>query len=260
MPENGEAYRRTYTRNNREGLMKMKKGDARRGELLATAERLFYTKGYEKTSVQDILTEMNFSKGGFYHHFDSKLSVLEAICEQRAQESCEQAEKIAATVEGTAVDKLNAVFHDSALLTNGNAGFVALMLQVAYREDGALMREKMKQCQLACMQPVVERILAEGTESREFFITDIASSAQMLLRLHLVFTDEIAFLLTQEDSEEKLMDAAIRKLNVYRTAIERILVAPFGSVVLFEARELQALAQNVLRDRVRRRADALLAK
>ena len=59
----------------------MKKGDVRREELLATAERLFYTKGYEKTSVQDILTEMNFSKGGFYHHFDSKLSVLEAICE-----------------------------------------------------------------------------------------------------------------------------------------------------------------------------------
>ena len=238
----------------------MKKGDARRGELLATAERLFYTKGYEKTSVQDILTEMNFSKGGFYHHFDSKLAVLEAICEQRAQESCEQAERIAATVEGTAVDKLNAVFHDSALLTNGNPGFVALMIQVAYREDGALMREKMKQCQLSCMQPVVEQILAEGAENREFFVSDIASSAQLLLRLHLVFTDEIAFLLAQEDSEEKLMDAAIKKLNVYRTAMERILVAPFGSVVLFEAKELQLLAQTVLRDRVRRRADAMLGK
>ena len=238
----------------------MKKGDARRGELLATAERLFYTKGYEKTSVQDILTEMNFSKGGFYHHFDSKLAVLEAICEQRAQESCEQAEKIASTVEGTAVDKLNAVFHDSALLTSGNAGFVALMIQVAYREDGALMREKMKQCQLTYMQPVLEQILAEGAESREFFVSDIASSAQLLLRLHLVFTDEIAFLLAQEDSEEKLMDAAIKKLNIYRTAMERILVAPFGSVVLFEAKELQVLAQNVLRDRIRRRADAMLAK
>lgn len=238
----------------------MKKGDARRGELLATAERLFYTKGYEKTSVQDILTEMNFSKGGFYHHFDSKLAVLEAICEQRAQESCEQAERIAATVEGSAVDKLNAVFHDSALLTSGNAGFVALMLQVAYREDGALMREKMKQCQLTCMQPVVERILAEGAEHGEFFVADIASSAQMLLRLHLILTDEIAFLLAQEDSEERLMDAMIRKLNVYRTAIERILIAPFGSIVLFEAKELQTLAQSVLRERTRRRADALLSK
>ena len=38
----------------------MKKGDARRGELLAAAEQLFYTKGYENTSVQDILTAVNF--------------------------------------------------------------------------------------------------------------------------------------------------------------------------------------------------------
>ena len=64
----------------------MKKGDMRRGELLAAAERLFYTKGYEKTSVQDILDASNCSKGGFYHHFESKLSVLEAICEMRARE------------------------------------------------------------------------------------------------------------------------------------------------------------------------------
>ena len=35
--------------------MDLKKGDARRGELLAVAEKLFYTKGYENTSVQDIL-------------------------------------------------------------------------------------------------------------------------------------------------------------------------------------------------------------
>ena len=39
----------------------MRKGDVRREELLTTAEKLFYTKGYEKTSVQDILSEMNFS-------------------------------------------------------------------------------------------------------------------------------------------------------------------------------------------------------
>ena len=78
----------------------MKKGDQRRDELMATAERLFYTKGYEGTSVQDILTEMNFSKGGFYHHFDSKLAVLEAICGQRAQETCDRAREAAAAQQG----------------------------------------------------------------------------------------------------------------------------------------------------------------
>lgn len=240
--------------------MTMRKGDARRGELLATAERLFYTKGYEKTSVQDILTEMNFSKGGFYHHFDSKLSVLEAICELRAQECCEQANQAAAKAQGSAVDKLNAVFHDSAILTSGNSSFVSLMIHVAYREDGALMREKMKKSQLAGMQGVLEEILTQGVSAGEFFVGDVPACAQMLLRLYLVFTDEIAFLLAQEDSEEQLMDELVRKLNVYRTAIERVLVAPFGSVVLFEAKELQLLAQTILRDRIRRRADALLGR
>jgi len=238
----------------------MKKGDMRRGELLAAAERLFYTNGYEKTSVQDILDATNFSKGGFYHHFDSKLAVLEAICEARARACGEMAEKAANETDGTAVDKLNAVFHDSAILASGNQGFVSLMIQVAYREDGALMRERMKQRQLESIQGVLERVLEEGVKQKEFFVTDSEGTAQLLLRLYLVFTDEIAFLLAQEDNEEKLMDALIGKLNLYRTAIERVLIAPFGSIVLFEAKELQLLSQQILRDRVRRRADALLTK
>ena len=236
----------------------MRKGDARRSELLATAERLFYTKGYEKTSVQDILTEMNFSKGGFYHHFDSKLSVLEAICELRAQEGCEQAKHAVANCEGSAVDKLNAVFGASQILTSGQQSFVALLIQVAYRDDGALMREKMKRSQFESLQPVFEEILEQGAAQQEFMVTDVRFSAQMLLRMNLMFTDDIAFLLAKEESEERLLDAAVRKLNVYRTSIERMLIAPFGSIVLLEAKDLQMLVQSVLRDRIRRRADALL--
>ena len=64
--------------------MGLKKGDARRGELLAASEKLFYTKGYENTSVQDILDALELSKGGFYHYFVSKEAVLQEICEQRA--------------------------------------------------------------------------------------------------------------------------------------------------------------------------------
>lgn len=238
----------------------MKKGDARRGELLATAERLFYTKGYESTSVQDILNEMGFSKGGFYHHFDSKLAVLEAICEMRARECGEQAKRAADSAEGTAADKLNAVCHDAAILTSGNAGFVSLMIQVAYREDGALMREKMKKSQTDAVLPVLREILASGAASGEFYIGDAETYAQLLMRMYLALTDEIAFLLAQEDSEEMLVYTLVRKLNAYRTAVERVLAAPFGSIVLFEAKELQMLAQAVLRERTRRKADALLRR
>lgn len=236
----------------------MKKGDARREELLATAERLFYTKGYEKTSVQDIIDEMNFSKGGFYHHFDSKLSVLTAICEQRAKESCAQATRAVRSGQGTAVDKLNSVLSSSALLGSGQAGFVALLIQVAYREDGALMREKMKDSQIDCLTPVMESILREGVATREFFVEDISTTVSLLLRLFMQFTDEIAFLLAREDSEERFTEGMVARLRAYRGAIERVLMAPFGSVVLFEAKELQLLGQSVLRNRIRQRADAYL--
>ena len=39
----------------------MKRNDGRRNEVIETAEKLFYTNGYEKTSIQDILDSMHFS-------------------------------------------------------------------------------------------------------------------------------------------------------------------------------------------------------
>ncbi|MEE0299541.1 MAG: TetR/AcrR family transcriptional regulator, partial [Christensenellales bacterium] len=179
----------------------MKKGDARRSELLVAAEKLFYTKGYEKTSIQDILDEVGFSKGGFYHHFDSKLSVLEAICEQRAQEICQSAAVAVGEGEKSAIEKLNALLSSSTLWQSDNPGFVTLLIQVAYRQDGALMREKMKDCQLTCMQGVLREVLDEGIKSGEFFVDDAENTAGLVLRLYMQFADEIAFLLAQEESE-----------------------------------------------------------
>ena len=35
--------------------------------------KLFIEKGYEQTTIQDILNALNLSKGGLYHHFKSKV-------------------------------------------------------------------------------------------------------------------------------------------------------------------------------------------
>ena len=232
----------------------MKKGDARRTQLIETAERLFYVNGYENTSVQDILDEMHFSKGGFYHHFDSKLSLLQAICETRAQETCETAAAYLSRAEGTALQKLNGVLRVSALWQGGGPGFVSLLIGVAYREDGALMRERMKDCQLSGMQDIVTEILSEGRAAGEIWASDLAGTAQLILRLYTQFTDEVAFLLAREDSREALGEKLARKLRLYRDAIERILIAPLGSIVLFEADELLAQGWRIVEDRIRREA------
>lgn len=46
-------------------------------KILDASQRLFYEKGYEKTSIQDIVNELGgLSKGAIYHHFKSKEDIL----------------------------------------------------------------------------------------------------------------------------------------------------------------------------------------
>ena len=71
----------------------MIKGDLRKKQILETAEKLFTEKGYQTTSVQDILDELGLSKGSFYHHFESKEYLLEAMCDRRAVLIAHQAEE-----------------------------------------------------------------------------------------------------------------------------------------------------------------------
>ena len=71
----------------------MRKGDLKKQEILQTAEDLFCKKGYEETSVQDILDILHTSKGSFYHHFESKEYLLEAMCDRRAMLIAHQAEE-----------------------------------------------------------------------------------------------------------------------------------------------------------------------
>ena len=46
------------------------------------AESLFEVKGYNKTTVNDILREVNIAKGTFYYYFKSKEEVLDAVIDR----------------------------------------------------------------------------------------------------------------------------------------------------------------------------------
>ena len=56
--------------------------------ILETATRLFVQKGYERTSIQDIINNLGgLSKGAIYHHFKSKEEILIAVTNKMTEES-----------------------------------------------------------------------------------------------------------------------------------------------------------------------------
>ena len=56
--------------------------------ILDTAFRLFMEKGYEYTSIQDIIDNLGgLSKGAIYHHFKSKEDMLIAVTDRMTADS-----------------------------------------------------------------------------------------------------------------------------------------------------------------------------
>lgn len=54
-------------------------GQATRERLIEVATGLFAERGYEDTSIEDVLTEAGVSRGALYHHFHGKDALFEAV-------------------------------------------------------------------------------------------------------------------------------------------------------------------------------------
>ena len=54
---------------------------ATRRRILEVARRLFLEKGYDDTTIHDIVAQLGMTKGAIYHHFPSKYAILTAMIE-----------------------------------------------------------------------------------------------------------------------------------------------------------------------------------
>lgn len=82
--------------------------------ILDVAGRLFLEKGYEYTSIQDIIDNLGgLSKGAIYHHFRSKEDILIAVTDRMTEESNRMLAVIRDTPDLNGKEKLRAIFRES---------------------------------------------------------------------------------------------------------------------------------------------------
>ncbi len=82
--------------------------------ILDVAFRLFIEKGYENTSIQDIIDNLGgLSKGAIYHHFKSKEELLIAVTDRMTSESNQMLAVIRDRSDLTGKEKLKTIFRES---------------------------------------------------------------------------------------------------------------------------------------------------
>lgn len=82
--------------------------------ILDVSYRLFMEKGYEYTSIQDIINNLGgLSKGAIYHHFKSKDDILIAVTDRMTAESNKMLKRIRDRSDLDGKEKLRTLFSES---------------------------------------------------------------------------------------------------------------------------------------------------
>ncbi len=132
------------------------------------------------------------------------------------------------------IDRLNLLLRAVNILERDDAPFVAMMLKVCYIDRDVRIRDHIRSLLLAQLSPRMEDVLRAGIESGDFFIRHPGQMGWMVLNLANDASDEACRLLAEGADNPECVIGIADLLGAARDAIETLLGAPFGSVVLFD--------------------------
>lgn len=178
----------------------VKEGEVRRREILVAARELFVSRGYEQTSVNDILKVVDIAKGTFYYYFSSKEEVLEAIILDIVEEGARRAENV---LKDKSVPLVNRIMMAIMAQTPEFEGSDEIKEEMHKVENTKLERLYLR-AMLKRMTPVLEEPVLEGIERDIFHMEYPTECIESILLLgHMMFDCDV-FEWKMEDYPKKI--------------------------------------------------------
>ena len=219
----------------------MRKGDERKAALLDTARELFFTRGYAATSINDILDSQHVSKGSFYHHFESKLEVLTALCKQHQQDMYDRY-RGAVREDMPALKRLDLLLYYALPAIPEETEMCALLLELQRSPEGDQIISAMLAAQKIAFFGAFSGLIRELEAANQAFLPldtlpELAWDIYTGLYRHILAlgAEKAAGTLTllPPIPDEAQLLAGMRYL------LERTLDLPFGSLTIIRAEDLR---------------------
>jgi AcrR family transcriptional regulator len=203
---------------------------AKRNQILDATQRLIFSKGYERMTLQDIRNGLQISSGAFYHYFDSKQAVLEAFIERIQQETEKPLLPILHDPHLSALEKLQGFFNTLDRLRIAHKADVVALARVWYTDENAIIRQKVDEAIVKQRAPLLNEIVRQGI-GEGLFTTDYPDQAgEVILSLLQGMGNTHARLLFSPEQEQEELHKRIARIvdthAAYMDAIERVLGAP----------------------------------
>ena len=194
----------------------VKKPDERKRDIVRAARDLFLTKGYDHTTIHDVISLLGVAKGTVYHYFASKEQLLEAVVTDIVADATEAAQARMDRSSGNALDRMRMLIsaervpEDTAqvldhLTRPGNLGMYTRVAVASVERRGFLFGQLIEQgCREGLFQTDTPR------EASEFILTAIE-----------FLTDRRIYPWTQEE--------LTRRATAIPTLVETLLAAQPGN-------------------------------
>ncbi len=218
----------------------VKNPEERRGELIASAQQFFYTKGYENTSVGDIVDAIGVAKGTFYYYFESKQAVLEAMVKEIVSQSIALLQKIVADQTLDAIRKWSQALTVVNNFKVEHKDQLLAFARVLQRPENVQLQHRLREESLKMVTPELAKIVYQGAEEGVFSTPYIDEAAEIALTIMESLSNTLTDILLHPENYTEPAAAAARKAAAAEYAIELVLGAPQGSLAIFSAGALDA--------------------
>ncbi|MFJ7664185.1 TetR/AcrR family transcriptional regulator [Lysinibacillus sp. NPDC097162] len=168
-------------------------------QILSISYRLFLEKGYEQTTIQDIINELGMSKGAIYHHFKSKEEILHAIGDKGNYSDTIELYKNLNHLNG--LQKLKKIiknefenlekqqFNRKAISLTENPKFVSVLLNGTLKYGA----------------PMFQELIEEGKKDGSISLEDSKSASEVILLLNNVWLSPMIGQVSEEDLERRIL-------------------------------------------------------
>ncbi|MGV2966519.1 TetR/AcrR family transcriptional regulator [Paenibacillus sp. AGC30] len=170
----------------------------RKNEILTVAMELFNSKGYENTSVSEIVRKVGVSQGTFYNYFQSKEDVLHAACERTLASRLEAINQLVENRDLNAREKLIRIFMDATPNEEDQDVFEYL-----HKESNSTLHQKWIVIEINALIPYIKKIVQQGAEEGEFLVQQPELKAEFLLVGVAFWLDRGVFTWNEQDYLER---------------------------------------------------------
>lgn len=199
-------------------MREIKDFDIRKNEILDAAEALFVTKGYNKTTIIDILSKVGIAKGTFYYYFKSKEEVMDEIIFRVVDRDVEKAETIVKDNNMNPIQKIQTILMSQKPELGDKKD---KLIEQFHAPGNAEMHQRSLVYSVKKLSPILAEVVRQGIEEG-VFETEYPLEAVEFLMAAGEFVFDIGLCSWNQEELEK-------KAKAFINIVERTLGAKKGS-------------------------------